>query len=365
MATGDSTITTIFGTDEGLVSDHARKLFDELTEGTNEFSHEVIEGNASDSEMAAEICQNVIQALQTMPMFPGRKVVWLKNTNFLGDSVTGKAEATTMALQILGNILEHELPQDLYLMVSATEFDKRRVFNKLLISKGQSYEYRKPDISQDGWESEVASLAKKAAADLGLQFEHAALDLFIHCVSESSRQIVSEISKLDIYLGPERRTITEKDILEMVPITRSGIIFEISRTIENAQAGETIKLIDAQMESGEQPVALIRAAIIPTLRNLLAAKILSEECRLNPINYKEFTSQVNALPSHAKGLVPLKKDGTPNVYPLFLATQKVKRFKLPQLKKALKECFEADKSLVSSSTDARLILHRLAICIAS
>lgn len=365
MAAADSNITVIYGSDEGLVNDHARKSYDELTSGTNEFSHEIIEGNISDADSAAMVCNQVIQAIRTMPMFPGRKVVWLKNCNFLGDSVTGKAAATLEAVERLADAIKHGLPDDVSLVVSATEFDKRRAFNKLLLSGGISQEYKKPDISQEGWEGEVSAIARKFAGDFGLSFEQAALDLFVRCVSESSRQIASEISKLDIYLGEERRTVTEQDILDMVPITRAGIIFEISRAIENAKAHEAIRLIDAQLENGEQPVTLIRAAIIPTLRNMVAAKILSSQCSLNAFSYKEFNRQISVLPPHAIALVPKKKDGSPNTYPLFLASQKVKRFNINKLNDSLRECFKADKLLVSSSADARLILHRLAILIAS
>ena len=41
------------------------------------------------------------------------------------------------------------------------------------------------------------------------------------------------------------------------------------------------------------------------------------------------------------------------------------KFKTERLKQTLKECMKADKALVSSSLDPRLILHRLAICSAS
>lgn len=365
MAAANSTIITVYGSDDGQVNDHARKSFGELTEGTNEFSHEIIDGSATDADTAALICRQVIEALETMPMFGGRKVVWLKGATFLGDSVTGRAEATTQALQSLASLLERGLADDVCLLISATEFDKRRTFNKLLAKKGTDVEYRRPDISQDGWESQVADLANKTAREQGVQFEPPALDLFIHLVSESSRQIASEVAKLALYISPERQVISEQDVRDLVPVTRSGIVFEISRAIENGQAAQTIRLMDAQLDSGEQPVGIIRAAVIPTLRNLVAAKILSSEYDLNTFNYKSFTSQLESLPGHARGLIPLKKDGTPNVYPLFLASQKSKRFKLNDLKKALKECFSADRLLVSSSIDARLVLHRLAICLAS
>ena len=68
----------------------------------------------------------------------------------------------------------------------------------------------------------MADMTKRA-------FDPSALELFIHRVSESSRQIISEIEKLDLFLGAERRTVMPEDVERMVPLTRTGVIFEISR----------------------------------------------------------------------------------------------------------------------------------------
>ena len=208
-------------------------------------------------------------------------------------------------------------------------------------------------------------LINKETAARGMNFDSAALELFIHRVSESSRQIISEIEKLDLYLGADRRTVMPEDVERMVPLTRTGVIFEISRALENKKSDAAISLIDFQLERGENAITIMRAAFIPTLRNLLAARLLCDAFHLKPTNFKEFTARISSLPSYAAALIPLKKDGTPNAYPLFLAAQNASKFKTERLKQTLKECMKADKALVSSSLDPRLILHRLAICSAS
>jgi DNA polymerase III, delta subunit len=156
-----------------------------------------------------------------------------------------------------------------------------------------------------------------------------------------------------------------EDVERMVPLTRTGVIFEISRALENKKSDAAISLIDFQLERGENAITIMRAAFIPTLRNLLAARLLCDAFNLKPTNFKEFTARISSLPSYAAALIPLKKDGTPNAYPLFLAAQNASKFKTERLKQTLKECMKADKALVSSSLDPRLILHRLAICSAS
>lgn len=118
-------IHLVFGTDEGMVREKASGVFAALTEGTNEFSHEILEAGCGDSDEAAQIVRQVMEALRTLPFFPGRKVVWMKNCNFLGDSVTGKSSATEAALDSLRQLLEAGLGPDVILVVSASEFDKR------------------------------------------------------------------------------------------------------------------------------------------------------------------------------------------------------------------------------------------------
>ena len=145
-------IHLVFGTDEGMVREKASGVFAALTEGTNEFSHEILEAGCGDSDEAAQIVRQVMEALRTLPFFPGRKVVWMKNCNFLGDSVTGKSSATEAALDSLRQLLEAGLGPDVILVVSASEFDKRRSFNKFLLQHSATAELNKPDITKAGWD---------------------------------------------------------------------------------------------------------------------------------------------------------------------------------------------------------------------
>lgn len=79
----------------------------------------------------------------------------------------------------------------------------------------------KPDITKAGWEGSLMPLVNKEAAARGMAFDPSALELFIHRVSESSRQIISEIEKLDLFLGAERRTVMPEDVERWIPLTRT------------------------------------------------------------------------------------------------------------------------------------------------
>ncbi len=50
------------------------------------------------------------------------------------------------------------------------------------------------------------------------------------------------------------------------PLTRTGVIFENFRALENKKSDAAISLIDFQLERGENAITIMRAAFIPTLR---------------------------------------------------------------------------------------------------
>ena len=125
----NSNFHVIVGSDDGLVREEALALYSELTGGNDDgFTHETIDGNADNSEGAYQLCSAAIQSLLTMPMFGGDKVVWLRNVNFLGDDVTGRAQRTEAGVEALRAVLEKGLPDGIKFILSADKVDKRRAF---------------------------------------------------------------------------------------------------------------------------------------------------------------------------------------------------------------------------------------------
>ncbi|MFI3243825.1 MAG: DNA polymerase III subunit delta [Akkermansia sp.] len=355
------TVFVYYGSDEGQSAAAAQDRYASLCDGSDGWGNELIEGTISTVDEAVSAINNTVSGLLMVNMFGGRKVIWLKAANFLGDSPQGmRSDAVIRALDSLLDALSH-LPDDTYLIISASEMDKRRAFFKSLSKLAQMSESSKIDISKPGWEGELSALIMRLAKERSLRFEHAALDLFVHRVHESSRQIGNELDKLATYLGDQSRPLTVQDIELMVAVSRDGVVFEISRAIEQGNTAQAIKLIDAQLDRGEQAVAIIRAAIIPTMRSRFCAKLLMSEFSLKADNYRQFEASLASLPKQALKLVPLKKDGSPNAYSLFNAARSCGKQKLASLQSALKACAEADRALVSTGLESRQVLHQLVV----
>ncbi len=349
-----------------MVREQALKLWKELTDGVDDgFTHETVEGNATNVDAVNDIVARFMQALLTYSMFGGDKVVWLRNATFMGNDRTSESENVQNLVVSIHQQLEQGLPDGVSLIISAEKIDKRRAFWKFLEKNASIQIYDRIDMSRDGWEDEVADLVLEKSKQVGLSFEPDALDLFIRLAGEATQQIVNELEKLHLYLG-ERKVITIDDVRVMVPLSREGVIFETGRALQAGNAARAIELINEQMEMGESAVAIMRASIITTVRNLFMARILLDQAKASARNYNEFQSAVNRLPAEQKAWLPQKKSGDGvNIYPLFLSAQGAQSFTLKNLEKIMHATARADKMLVTTGLDDRMILHRLVTEIAT
>ncbi|MBK1881872.1 hypothetical protein JIN85_05570 [Luteolibacter pohnpeiensis] len=351
----------LVGSDEGEVREKSLQLFNQLTGGVDDgFTHETIDGIADNSDSAYEICSSTVQSLLTMPMFGGDKVVWLRNVNFLSDSVTGRSQRTEAGVEKLRETLEKGLPDGVKFLLTAQGIDKRRGFWKFIEKSATVQVFDKIDTNRDDWMDQVARLVGRKADELGLEFEHDALELFVLLAGEASQQIGNELEKLDLYLGPDRRLVTEDDVRTMVPLSRAAVVFEIGKSIQSGDTARAISLIDQQLEADESAIGIMRASIIPTIRNLFMAKLIVDKLKISAGNYGAFAGALNRLPESDRAWLPQKKDGSGvNVFPVFLAVHGAANFDLAGLQSVLESTLRADQSLVTTGLDHRLILHRL------
>ncbi len=349
------------GTDEGRVKQSALDCYNKLSAGLDEFGAETIDGTAENSEDAGRLIGRTMEALQTLPFFGGDKVVWLKTANFLGDTVTGNAKATQSGLEGLTNLLVQGLPSDVKFIISAPVIDKRRTFFKRLKELAEMEVHDKPDISRDGWERDVMQYVSEQASKRGLRFSREALEFIAMLLGTETQQVDLELEKLDLYLGKDCRDVTPDHVRSVVALSRGGVVFEIGNAITKRQLPRVLDLIDHLLFRGETAVGILLAAIVPQVRRLLQAKDLVQRFKIRATNYRAFEAAVNRLPKEEIAHLPLKKDGRPNCYPIFLASTEASKFRASELRFGLEACLEANLSLVTTGLDAKVVLNRLVI----
>jgi DNA polymerase-3 subunit delta len=361
-AESQSRIHAVVGSDESEVKRVAAELAVQLTPAeAGEFGVEVIDACADNVDQAVTRIRQAIEALQTLPFFGGAKLVWFKNANCLADSVLGRSAAVQGALEELAEVFEAGLGQDVTLLISATETDKRRSFYKTLAKRAEVQVIDRLDSSRAGWEEEATEIVRRKAKAAKLQFDDDALDLFVLLTGGDTRQIGNELEKIDLYQSRERNVSVET-VRDLVPLSRAGVIFELGNAMAACDLERALMLVKRLLDQGETAIGILLVAILPTVRNLLLAKDLMERHRLpRPHAPFSFISALNRLPADATEHLPRKKDGTINGYALGLAAQQAHRFETKKLIAGLEACLEANLRLVSSQLDHELILTEIVV----
>jgi DNA polymerase III subunit delta len=355
-------IYAVVGSDEAEVKRVASELATNLTPpGAGDFGLEVIDGAADNAEQAAARIRSAIEAVQTLPFFGNTKVVWLKNANFLGDDPKARSAAVQSALEQFFELLDGGFDSGVTLLISATEVDKRRGFYKMLVKRAELQVFDRLDSSRAGWEEEATEIVRSRGKKRKLQFNDDALDLFVLLTGGDTRQIENELEKIDIFLGKDRAVHVDL-VRELVPLSRAGIIFELSNALALRDLELALTLVRRLLDQGESAIGILLAAIVPTIRNLLLAKDLMERHRLSrPHSPFQFISAINRLPEKATEHLPRKKDGTINAYALGIAAQHAHHFDINQLIDAMRACLTANVQLVTTQLDHELILTEVVV----
>ena len=349
------------GSDEARVAEAALAAARALTPpDAGDFGQDIIDGQAENAEAAERAVFKTIEALQTMPFFGNGKVVWLKNANFLGDSQTGNAQSTVAAVERLGDFLERGLASDLAFVLSASSIDKRRSFYKRLQKLAKIETLDKVDIKKANWERALVPLIQQRARQIGLTLAPDVAEHFIRMVGEDTRRLDSELEKLRTYTGSNSK-ISVDDIRAVVSKSRGGIVFEIGNAISRRDLASALSLLEHFLDLGESPVGIIRAGIIPQVRQLLVCSDLLENHRIACGNYNDFQSSIAHLPDEATSHLPRAKSGELSLYPMFLACSNASKYSTQELINALDACLEADRCLVNTGLDAALVLSQLLV----
>src|SRR5437667_92122 len=248
--TAAANIYAVVGSDEAEVKRVAVELAQKLTpRDAGDFGLELIDGAADNAEQAAARIRSTIEALQTLPFFGNTKVVWLKNANFLGDNAIGRAASVQSVLEELSDLLESGLGSELTFLVSATEVDKRRGFYKTLVKRAEIQVFDRLDSGRSDWEEEATEIVRRRAKKRKLQFDEDALDLFVLLTGGDTRQIENELEKIDIFMGKDRAVHVDL-VREIVPLSRAGVIFELSNALAIRDLELALTLVRRLLDRG-------------------------------------------------------------------------------------------------------------------
>jgi DNA polymerase III subunit delta len=269
--------TMVCGQDDYLVDRLGREKFEALAAGVaDEFGREVISGYAANVGEVETAVNRLREAVQTLGMF-GRRAVWLKDVNFLADSVTGRAESTLRLVEDLQKILEGVRAADVAVLVTAAPVDRRRSFPKWC--------EKHADFTLAGGDAEggegLGGLALAEAKAVGASFGPGALELLLARVGANARLLVEEVRKLASYAGSE--PIGEADVAALTANVAAGDFFEAADAFFSGDLPWTLAALRRHFFAGGDARPIL-AALQNRNRILLQLRALLDagEVRLGP-----------------------------------------------------------------------------------
>ena len=213
----------VCGADDFIVNREGKERFDALVKEAqaDDFSREVVSGFAANVDEVETAVNRFRDAVQTVPMFGGKRVVWLKDVNFLADTVTGRAEGTLKQVAALQELLEKANPEEAVIVITAAPVDRRRSFPKWCEANS--------DFTLAGGDGEsagegLAMVAIAEAKGFNATFGINALELLLQKVGANTRLLTEETRKLATYAG-EGGVIEEAQVEELTPNFAEGDFF--------------------------------------------------------------------------------------------------------------------------------------------
>ncbi len=267
--------TYISGPDDFLALRLAAKTWKEMcAEIDDDFSKEVISGHAGKVEDVVQIVNLFREATQTLGLFGGKRVVWLKGCIFLADNPTGRAEGTQTACEDLREILEGLSPDEVGVLISASPVDRRKRFSKWLEKEGEYLFSGGMDSRGNGVESLVALLEDECES-LGVTIGNQAQEILISKVNANARLLLEEARKMATYLGNEGDEITPKLIEELVSNFGEGDFFEATEAFFSRNLKWTLDALRRHFFAGHDARPVI-ASLQNRNRLLIQLKSLSD-----------------------------------------------------------------------------------------
>lgn len=251
MATSNSTrrFTFVCGPDDFLVGRVAKERFEKLAAGMDEFSRETISGFAANLGEVETVVKRFREAVQTIGLFGGRRAVWLKDVNFLADSVTGRAEGTLTLVADLQELLAAVNPEEVSVVVSASPVDRRRSFPKWCEGNAD-FELAGESGGRGGAAINWRALADEECARFGVRLSDDALELLAGKTGGNARLFIGEIQKLATWLDEPGGTIEEEHVEQLVPAFGEGDFFEATEAFFSRDITWTLEALRRHFFAG-------------------------------------------------------------------------------------------------------------------
>lgn len=214
-------------------------------------------------EQADAVTQALNQAM-TLPFGGGGRFIWLVDTS-LGQKCSEEQLSE----------LERSLPvlpdTSTLLLTSRNKPDSRLKVTKLF----QKYAQVKEFSPIPTWKTDqILKNVRQVAQEFGVQLTTPAIELLTEAVGNDTRQLYSELEKLQLYRQSDQQTLDENDVAAIVTTTTQNV-FKLAATIRQGQTAEALEMV-AELIRQNEPALRIVASLVSQFRTWVWIKLMLE-----------------------------------------------------------------------------------------
>ncbi|MGC3960965.1 MAG: DNA polymerase III subunit delta [Verrucomicrobiota bacterium] len=358
----DAPVALICGEDDFAVKQRAKELYQKWSGELGGEDHEIIEATVANSGDALKTIGKLRESLQTLPFFGGGKAIWLRDCNFLGDDRTASSGDVTETLAELAQELKNFQWQSVRLLVSAGKVDKRKTCYKTLEKIGRVESFDGWSVDDKDWADQAELMAGKLIQSRGKKISGAALSELVARIGPQPRQLANEVEKVCLYVG-DCGEITEANVAAICIKNKQARAFALGDALGNRNLPVLLKCLDEelwemQFDKDKSEIGMLYG-LISKVRALLMLKEMIREGWIKATHdYNSFKLQLARVPA-AK--LPSDKKYNPlslNPYVLFKALAQTKNYSEAELVQAMYLLLQANRRLVSSALDERIVLQQ-------
>jgi DNA polymerase-3 subunit delta len=190
---------------------------------------------------------------------------------------------------------------------------------------------------------EARGLAAELARERGLKIGPAELGLLVQAMAGDAARISSEIDKLALYAGTDRK-ITAADLAALVPNAQDATIFALAAALGSGNRTRSLEALDSLVRDGEYlPLALnfletqLRLALVAYEANLKSAYDIQQQLtRMGIRIWRDRAEQVR---------------------------QTLSAFPKDKLELAIRKTYDADRALRDTRPDDRTVMEELILAL--
>jgi DNA polymerase-3 subunit delta len=254
----------LFAGEEAYLIDLCLNKIEKLL-AVDDLNREVFYASDSNSE-------DILSAVFTLPFLSDKRLIIVKGVNKM------RAKDAEHITRYLSNTSDTSC---LVLLYSDNYKKETIAKRKELVSVCTSSKNCVAVDCRKQYESEAKDFIKSVLTDKG---KNASYDIISRIIEENGTDllnILNEIEKLSLYVGKDKKEITENDLEKVGGYTKEVNIYALSSDIESKNLKRALFVLEKLLNDGEDPV-MVLSAISSSIRKMLNAKSMLEEQNMSP-----------------------------------------------------------------------------------